>query len=298
MTAVDTTYESYAQDNHYVEVNRQLVQEIDLDGVSRVADLACGTGLLSGMLLERKPDLAICGIDLDPVQIQLSTATLTDAGATFYGDLDSWRAAASSGQGGVHLRVDSAMELPFNDGEIDLVVMGNAIHMMPDRPAFLREVARILRPGGRFVFNSVFYAGTFVEGSEPVFTEMMKEAVLAMNEVNAERKAAGQPPVPRKRGTVKRAFQQTEWVSEQGWADAVGKAGFSVTMSRQTPVSISQHGLELVGSYGGLAEVLMSGYPIEIASECMQKGVARAFSNLGITEVPRNWLEVTARKDD
>ncbi|MHA7875460.1 class I SAM-dependent methyltransferase [Roseivivax sp.] len=296
MTKVDTTYESYAQDNHYVSVNRQLVSEVDLGAVSRVADLACGTGLLSRMLLERKPGLAVCGIDLDPVQIELSRRGLEEDGARFHDSLEAWRAAAEAGQGGVHLRVDSAMELPFADGEIDLVVIGNAIHMMPDRPAFLAEVARVLRPGGQFVFNSVFYAGTFVEGTEMVFTEMMKEAVLAMNELNAERKTRGEPPVPRKRGTVKRAFQQTEWVSEAGWAEAVEAHGLRVTMSRQTPVAISQRGLELVGGYGGLAEVLMSGYPVDIASECMQAGVARAFANLEISEVPRNWLEVTAKK--
>lgn len=293
MEDVDTTYESYAQDNHYVSVNRQLVDEIDISDVSRVADLACGTGLLSRMLLERKPDLSIFLLDLDPVQVGLATRGLTEDKATFHEDIAAWRAAES----GVCLTVGSAMELPFEDGEIDLVVMGNAIHMMPDRPAFLREVARVLRPGGRMVFNSVFYAGTFVEGTEHVFTEMMKEAVIAMNELNAELKKAGEPAIPRKRGTVKRAFKQTEWVSEEGWAEALGKAGLSVTMSRQTPVPISQKGLELVGSYAGLAEVLMSGYPVETASQCMQTGVARAFANLGIEEVPRNWLEVTARKD-
>lgn len=293
MEDVDTTYESYAQDNHYVSVNRQLVDEIDISDVSRVADLACGTGLLSRMLLERKPDLSIFLLDLDPVQVGLATRGLEEDRATFHADIDAWRAAES----GVCTRVASAMELPFEDGEIDLVVMGNAIHMMPDRPAFLREVARVLRPGGRMVFNSVFYAGTFVEGTEHVFTEMMKEAVIAMNEMNAALKAAGEPGIPRKRGTVKRAFKQTEWVSEEGWAEALAKAGLTVTMSRQTPVPISQKGLELVGSYAGLAEVLMSGYPVETASQCMQTGVARAFANLDIEEVPRNWLEVTARKD-
>lgn len=298
MTTVDTTYESYAQDEQYVGVNRQLIGEVDLDGVTRVADLACGTGLLSRLLMERKGDLAICGVDLDPVQIDLSTAGHTEAGLTLLDSIEDWRAAAEAGQGGVHLRVQSAMELPFEEGEVDLVVMGNAIHMMPDRAAFLKEVARIVRPGGQLVFNSVFYAGTFVEGTEPVFTEMMKEGVLAMNELNAERRDRGEPPVPRKRGTVKKAFAQTDWLSQQGWSDAVAEVGFSVTLGRQTAFQISQRGLELIGGYGGLAEVLMSGYPVEIASDCMQKGVARAFQNMQITEVPRNWLEIVAKKAD
>lgn len=292
----DTTYESYAQDADYIAANRALIDSVDLDGVTRVADLACGTGLLSHLLLERKPTLAIGGIDLDPVQIGLSTRTHTEAGRSLHGSLDALRAAAAAGQGGVWLAEGSAMTLPFADAEIDLVVMGNAIHMMPDRPAFLAEVARVLRPGGRIVFNSVFYAGTFVAGSEPVFTECMKEAVIVLNEINAARRAAGERPVPRQRGTAKGAFQQTDWLTPQGWAEALAEAGIHATHVGQREMMISREGMERIGSYGGLAEVLMSGYPIDIAAHCMQQGIRRAFINLGIAQVPRNWLEVMAER--
>lgn len=296
MTTVDTTYGPYAQDPGYIAANAALIDGIDLRGVTLVADLACGTGLLSQLLLQRAPDLAICGIDLDPVQIAIAQRNLAAAGAVVVDPLAALRARAAAGQGAVHLRADSAMSLPFASGEVDLVVMGNAIHMMPDRPAFLTEVARVLRPGGRLVFNSVFYVGTFVPGSESVFSEWMKEAVLVLGELNAERQAAGLPAVPRQRGMAGRAFQK-DWLSAAGWAEALAAAGLDVTASSDRPVPISRHGLELVGSYGGLAEVLMSGYPVEIASLCLQRGAARAFDRLGIAEVPRNWLEVTARRN-
>ncbi len=295
MTVVDTTYESYAQDENYVALNRDMIAGIALDDVTRVADLACGTGLLSRLLFERKPTLAVCGIDLDPVQVGLATDGLRADGVRLVDSLDALREGARTGEGAAHLRAASAMELPFEDNEIDLVVMGNAIHMMPDRDVFLAEVARVVRPGGQLVFNSVFYAGTFVEGTEAVFTEMMKEAVMAINELNAARREAGEAPIPRKRGTVKKAFQQTDWLTEQGWCDAVAAVGFGIEGSHQRAVPISEDGLAMIGGYGGLAEVLLSGYPIEIASQCMQDGVHRAFANMGIAEVPRNWLQVTAR---
>ena len=295
MTTVDTTYAPYAQDPGYIAANAALIDGIDLRGVTLVADLACGTGLLAQLLLQRAPHLAICGIDLDPVQIGIAQRSFAASGA-LVDSLAALRARAAAGQGAVHLRAASAMRLPFASGEVDLVVMGNAIHMMPDRPAFLAEVARVLRPGGRLVFNSVFYVGTFVPGSEAVFSEWMKEAVLVLNELNAERQAAGLPSVPRQRGMAGRAFQKG-WLSAAGWAEALAAAGLVVIASTDRPVPISRQGLELVGSYGGLAEVLMSGYPIEIASLCLQRGAARAFDTLGIAEVPRNWLEVTARRN-
>ncbi|QFS84153.1 Demethylrebeccamycin-D-glucose O-methyltransferase [Roseivivax sp. THAF40] len=296
MIAGDTSYETYAEDENYIAVNREMVGSLDLSGITRVADLACGTGLLSRLLIGRKPELAICGIDLDPVQVGLATKGLSADGVTLHPSLEALRAAAEAGQGGAYLSEASAMELPFADDEIDLVIIGNAIHMMPDRDAFLAEVARVLRPGGTFVFNSVFYTGTFVEGTEAVFTEMMKEAVIAMNEINAARRAAGEKPVPRKRGTVARAFRQTDWLSEEGWCDATRAAGFEIESSGQSAMPITKDGLAAIGGYGGLAEVLMSGYPTDIASQCMQDGVHRAFQNLAIDEVPRNWLQVVATR--
>jgi hypothetical protein len=80
------------------------------------------------------------------------------------------------------------------------------------------------------------------------------------------------------------------------WEQALVRNGFSVTRVYKRPIAISQRGLELVGAYGGLAEVLMSGYPVKIASECLQEAAGRAFRNLGMQEVIRYWLEVTAVK--
>lgn len=289
----DTTYETYAQDPGYVAANAALIDSVDLSGVRLVADLACGTGLLTRLLMARAPSLRVAGIDLDPVQIDLSRAGHAAAGLTLVDSLDALRAHPG---GAVHLNAASAMELPFQDAEIDLVVIGNAIHMMPNRTAFLAEVARVLRPGGRFVYNSVFYTGTFVAGTDAVWTDCMKEAVLVLGEMNAARRAAGEKPIPRQRGTVSRAFRQTDWLTPDGWAAETEAAGFSITRQGEREMMISQSGLEAIGAYGGLAEVLMSGYPVEVASLCMQQGIARAFATLGIAEVPRNWLEIVAER--
>ena len=290
MNSVDTTYEPYSQDPGYIAANRALIDGIDLEGVNRVADLACGTGLLSGLLLGRKDTLAIGAIDLDPVQIGIAQRHFQ---GPVHDDLAALRTAASQGTGGAWFTAGSAMELPFDDDEIDLVVIGNAIHLMPDRAAFLAEVARVLRPGGRLVFNSVFYVGTFVPGTEPLFTEWMKQAVMELAEINAARAANGERPVPRVRGKGDRAFRK-DWLSADGWGEALAQAGLKVEHAADRPVPISREGLALVGSYGGLAEVLMSGYPVEIASQCLQRAAPRAFDIIGIDEVPRNWLEMRA----
>jgi ubiquinone/menaquinone biosynthesis C-methylase UbiE len=51
--------------------------------------------------------------------------------------------------GGVELRLGTVDDLPFDDGTFDAAMAINCLHLWPDAVRGLKEVARILRPGGR-----------------------------------------------------------------------------------------------------------------------------------------------------
>jgi SAM-dependent methyltransferase len=61
----------------------------------------------------------------------------------------------------VELRSADVERLPFDDGEFDLCVSFAGLHCFPDPRAAVREIARVVRPGGRFT-GSVFLTGTGV----------------------------------------------------------------------------------------------------------------------------------------
>ncbi|MCI0558842.1 MAG: class I SAM-dependent methyltransferase [Nitrososphaera sp.] len=290
----NTTYEPYSQEPEYIEANRALLATLPLDAVQRVLDLACGTGLLSELLLTIKPGLTIHGLDLSNESLDIGRKRLREKGLLVDSRAELDRAAAD-GRGAVLLEEGNAMEFAFEPQSFDLVMMGNAIHLMPDKPLFLRGVLRVLAPNGVFTFNSVFFVGTFGEGTEPVYTAWMMEALQILAEKNRLLQSAGSAPIQRVRGKVGKAFDKG-WMTSEEWEELLRRNGFSVMHNYKRPVGISQRGLELVGAYGGLAEVLLSGYPVEVASECLQEAVGPAFRKFGIKEITRYWLEIMAAK--
>jgi SAM-dependent methyltransferase len=52
---------------------------------------------------------------------------------------------------GVDALVGDVQELPFDDGEFDVAVANHMLYHVPDLDRALRELVRVLRPGGRLV---------------------------------------------------------------------------------------------------------------------------------------------------
>ncbi|MEO0973523.1 MAG: class I SAM-dependent methyltransferase, partial [Pseudomonadota bacterium] len=292
---VVTTYEPYAQEPEYIGANKALLETIDLAPVKRVLDLACGTGLMTDLLMQLKPGIAVNGIDLSGESLSIGRRQLKEKGLLVESQ-EALDEAAAAGRSAMYMVEGSAMDLDhFADNTFDMCMIGNAIHLMPDKAQFVRNVFRVLKPGAPFTFNSVFFTGTFGEGSEPVYKEWMMGAVNILMEKNAERAKAGEAPIKRQRGKAGKAFDK-DWKTPEGWSSLLEEAGFEVERVYKRPIPINQRGLELVGAYGGLAEVLMSGYPVDVASECLQYAVGPAFEKMGVSEVVRYWLEVTGVK--
>lgn len=100
-----------------------------------VLETACGTGALSRHLRAALPQSAsLTATDLHAPMLDLARAKL---GAT---EDIAWRVA-------------DATALPFADAAFDAVACQFGVMFFGDRAAGYREAARVLRPGGRFVFN-------------------------------------------------------------------------------------------------------------------------------------------------
>ncbi len=281
---VNTTYEPFSKEPEYIEANRVFVAGLDLPASGLLLDLACGTGLMARLGLEARPRLSVLGLDLAHESLLIARQELGALGL-----------AGREGGPVAGLVRASADRLPLVPGRFDAVLMGNAIHMVPGRDALLSEIRRVLRSGGLFAFNSSFWAGTMVPGTEVFYREWVKQALASVQERDRRLRGQGLPGIRRRRGTAAPAFS-TRWPTREEWTDALRSHGLELETMGERAVVMTQHSMETIGAYAGLAEALLSGYPVAESSRGLQATAGTALAEVGMSTVPRLWLEVVARK--
>jgi ubiquinone/menaquinone biosynthesis C-methylase UbiE len=165
------------------------ISEVVRDRPARILDVGCGTGVFATRLLGALPRVEVYGVDLVPEMIQKGRSR--------------WRLHPS------HLfpvQGDSE-RLPFPTGSFDIVTCANSFHHYPCQDRAVREMRRVLRPGGRlmiidgyrdapwgwFIFDVCVAAveGDVHHASARRFRELMGEAGL---QAIAQRRYRGLAP--------------------------------------------------------------------------------------------------------
>jgi demethylmenaquinone methyltransferase / 2-methoxy-6-polyprenyl-1,4-benzoquinol methylase len=112
---------------------RRTVRALQLGDAPRVLDLATGTGDLAVDIARIHPDATVIGLDPSREMLAIAQRKLAGRGLA----------------GRVTLVRGDAQHLPYRDREMDAATIAFGIRNVPDRLAALREMARVVRPGGR-----------------------------------------------------------------------------------------------------------------------------------------------------
>jgi ubiquinone/menaquinone biosynthesis C-methylase UbiE len=116
----------------------------------RVLDIACGTGLIARLAAERVGRTGnVTGLDLNPGMLSFAASITSPDPAT--SAPITWREA-------------SATNMPLPDAAFDVVYCQLGLQFFPDRPAAMREMYRVLVPGGRLglmVWQGIQYSPGF-----------------------------------------------------------------------------------------------------------------------------------------
>lgn len=206
-----------------------------------VLDVGCGQGI--DVVEYARAGARVTGIDLTPRHLELARSHVAALGLP---------AEIVSGD---------AEHLPFDDASFDRVSSNGVLHHTPDMPAALREIRRVLRPGGEariLVYNrhSFHYwlSQVLLEGilHRRLFAEGSMAGVLS---ANVERTSVGARPLVR----VYSPRQVRRLLSAAGFADvrtAVG--GFNpedtpitAVLARHSEFFRRQSTLDAIGRVGG-----------------------------------------------
>lgn len=121
----DTKWSFYVQ-----ATTRETLARLSLRPTERLLDVGCGTGALLCRLSRSHPAGLLSGVDPVPEMLAVARRRLPPE---------------------IELREGWAERLPFEDERFDVIVSCNMFHYIRQPDAALREMGRVLSPGGRLV---------------------------------------------------------------------------------------------------------------------------------------------------
>ena len=129
------TYENSRRQGYIFDRVQRIVLDLAKNGKKpeSILDVGCGTGRLLRKAKEHWPDARLIGVDPAEGMIQQATQLLSDA----------------------EFHVAMAESLPLPDASVDLVFSTLSFHHWSDQANGVGEIARVLRPQGRFLLADI-----------------------------------------------------------------------------------------------------------------------------------------------
>jgi ubiquinone/menaquinone biosynthesis C-methylase UbiE len=125
-------------DRFFEPLDRQVVAWLGLKPGSRVLDAGCGGGGMTRLLAEAVgPGGEVVGVDTSPQMLEWAKTQAENAKLA----------------GRIKFQEGDVRALPFEDASFDLVWCSRVVHGLNDQLAGVRELARVIRPGGRLVLR-------------------------------------------------------------------------------------------------------------------------------------------------
>jgi ubiquinone/menaquinone biosynthesis C-methylase UbiE len=269
------SFDPFTRHAFYEAVNRALVEEAvrrlpasaARDGT--VVDLGCGTGAMTLMVIEalRSRGLEATVVAVDPSSEALARAEARVAGA------------------GMEVRLVQGEIADVADalvGAVGALFFGNAIHLVHDKDQALRDIARVLVPGGVLAFNSAFFEGAYAPGTERYYKLWTLRAMRRLRREHPEVRLA------------RDANALPAWLSPDEYASSARRHGFDVVHCALREVRMDLASFRDIGRYRLFIEGALPGAPLAAGADALGHGADEAFAEMGLAYVPRNWLQVVA----
>lgn len=118
----------------FTQVNSAFAQHaIELSPKSGlILDAGTGTARIPILICQQNPQLQIIASDLSKNMLLIGSKNVEQAGL----------------QKQISLELADSKQLPYQDGQFDMVISNSIVHHLPDPLPFFREIKRVLKPNG------------------------------------------------------------------------------------------------------------------------------------------------------
>lgn len=145
-----------------IQLYHHVASQVDLRG-KEVLEVSCGHGGGASWITRTMQPASYTALDLNPTGVRFCQQRHAVPGLKFlHGD---------------------AQKLPFADASFDAVINIEASHCYPDFPRFLSEVARVLRPGGHFLYADFRFSEALAEWERDIAAAPL--TVVQMHDIGA-----------------------------------------------------------------------------------------------------------------
>jgi ubiquinone/menaquinone biosynthesis C-methylase UbiE len=272
------TFEAFASHNFYTEVNRSLVRHALASIAPRppnipltIVDMACGTGAVTRLIAE---EISSQGRQAHIIGVDPSAEALR---------------RAQKGMQGMEVKAEFIQgvtsDLPNIVQNADAAFFCNAIHLLSDKLSAFRLIASILAPDGIFACNSAFYNGTYVEGTERFYRLWTRRAVGWLRKEHPEAHLS--------REAKAMAMQQ---IDREGYICLLKEGGFCRVDAVEEQAMMTVDSYRDIGQYWLFIEGALPGIPLALGAQALEISAYQAGEELGLKDIPRNWLQIIAHK--
>jgi ubiquinone/menaquinone biosynthesis C-methylase UbiE len=272
------TYDAFARHQFYEDINADLVhmaigrldRERPVEQRVQVVEVASGTGAVTELILNELERLGrpaiVTGVEPSFEAIDVARERLRGREVSFIqGDANDLASLVSN---------------------VDAAFFCNAIHLVPDKEDAIRKVAAALAPSGLFAFNSSFFTGAYVPGSERVYRLWIRRALGWLRE--------HYPEIRPSRNEKALAMQ---WLSEDEYTQLAADAGMRVVDRTLEVAEIPPRALQDLGHYWLFIDGALPGVPIEIGADALESAMGEVSQELNLTTVPRYWLQMVTQRE-
>lgn len=163
------TYDEDMKGQHARSLYPVLLEKLSHIPFQSALDLGCGTGEMLKLILQEDTHKELCGIDLSEKMLAVAKSKLPEQVKLILGDSES---------------------LPFSDNAFDVVYCNDSFHHYTAPQNVLREVYRVLKPGGTFLMGDCwqplvgraimnFYMRHSKEGDVKIYSEAEMVSMLS-----------------------------------------------------------------------------------------------------------------------